>query len=36
VVVGRDGRAYFNGQPLQDEEAAEIAAKCREILRGGG
>jgi len=36
VVVGLDGRAYFNGQPLQDEEAAEIAAKCQEILRRGG
>ena len=35
VIVDLDGRAYFNGQPLQDEEAAALAAKCQEVLRGG-
>jgi len=34
VVVDDDGRAYFNEQPLQDEEAADLATKCQEILRG--
>ncbi len=32
VTVTRDGRAYFNGQPLQDEAAWELAERCREIL----
>jgi len=33
VFVDRYGRAYFNGQPLQNEAAAELAAKCQKILR---
>lgn len=32
-VVYRDGRAYFNGQPLQDEAEAELAALCQKVLR---
>ncbi len=32
-VVYRDGRFTFNGQPLQDEAAAELAARCQEIGR---
>ncbi len=40
VIIGtvelRDGRAYFNGQPLDDPTTAELAEKCRgEINRGG-
>lgn len=34
VTVDIEGRAYFNGQPLQDEAAAELAAKCQRVLRG--
>lgn len=33
VTVNTDGRVYFNGQPLQDEEQAELAARCQEVLR---
>lgn len=33
-VVWHDGRAYFNGQPLQDEAQAELAERCQRILRG--
>jgi hypothetical protein len=40
VILGsvelRDGRAYFNGRPLEDETQADLAAKCRERLSGGG
>ena len=40
VVIGtielRAGRAYFNGQPLEDATAAELAAKCRAGLSGDG
>jgi hypothetical protein len=32
-VVYRDGRFTFNGQPLQDEAQAELAARCQEIVR---
>ena len=33
-VTYRDGRAYFNGQPLQDEAAAELSALCQKVMRG--
>lgn len=33
VTIDSDGRAYFNGQPLQSEEQAELAARCQEVLR---
>ena len=33
VVAYRDGRFTFNGQPLQDEAQAELAARCQEIVR---
>ncbi len=33
-VIYRDGRAYFNGQPLQDDTAAELAALCQKVMRG--
>ena len=40
VVIGavelRAGRAYFNGQPLDEPTAAELAAKCREEMNRGG
>ena len=32
-VVYQDGRFTFNGQPLQDEAEAELAARCQEIVR---
>ena len=32
-VVYRDGRAYFNGQPLQDDAAAELSALCQTVVR---
>ncbi len=32
-VAYRDGRFTFNGQPLQDEAQAELAARCQEIVR---
>ncbi len=32
-VVYRDDRFTFNGQPLQDEAQAELAARCQEIVR---
>ena len=36
-VVYRDGRFTFNGQPLQDEAQAELAARCQRIVpRGRG
>ena len=28
------GEAYFNGQPLQSEAEAELAARCQRIIRG--
>jgi hypothetical protein len=34
VVVLSDGRAYFNGQPLQSDEQAELAARCQRVLAG--
>ena len=33
VTVQSDGRAYFNGQPLQSEEQAELAARCQKVMR---
>ncbi len=33
VVTYTDGRAYFNGQPLQDEAAAELSALCQKVMR---
>ena len=32
-VAYRDGRFTFDGQPLQDEAQAELAARCQEIDR---
>ena len=29
VIVKRDGRAYFNGQPLTSEESHALAAACQ-------
>lgn len=29
------GEAYFNGQPLQNEAKAELAARCRQLRRSG-
>lgn len=34
-VTYRDGRATFNGQPLQDEAAAELSARCQMVIREG-
>lgn len=33
VTVTTDGRVTFNGQPLLDEEQAELATRCQEVLR---
>ncbi len=33
-VVYRDGRLSFNGQPLQDEAAAELTRRCQDIIYG--
>ncbi len=35
-VVYRDGRLSFNGQPLQDEAAAELTRRCQKIIYGKG
>ena len=32
-VAYRDGRFTFNGQPLQDEAQAELAARCQQVER---
>ncbi len=34
-VVYRNGQAYFNDQPLQDETTAELAALCQKAMRDG-
>lgn len=36
VLELRDGRAHFNGQPLDPETEANLRARCREALNGGG
>ena len=33
-VVYRNGRFYYNGQPLQDETEAELAARCQKVMYG--
>ncbi len=33
VVDVASGRAIFNGQPLQSDEEAELAARCQRIVR---
>lgn len=33
-VVYRNGRLSFNGQPLQNEAAAELSRRCQQIIRG--
>ncbi len=33
VEVHKDGRSFFNGQPLQNEEQRELALKCQEIIK---
>jgi hypothetical protein len=33
VVTYRDGRATFNGQPLQDDAAAELSVLCQTAAR---
>lgn len=32
TVTWKDGRGYFNGQPLQNEDAARLSALCQERL----
>jgi hypothetical protein len=34
VVSYKDGKAFFNGQPLQDPDAAALADACRKIMAG--
>lgn len=31
TVVWHEGRVYFNGQPIQDDAAAELAARCQRL-----
>jgi len=33
TVTYKDGRAWFNGQPLQDEETARLSELCQKQLR---
>ncbi|MFD2207298.1 hypothetical protein [Kiloniella antarctica] len=33
VEVYKNGRSFFNGQPLQSEEQRELAIKCQEIVK---
>jgi hypothetical protein len=33
-VVYRNGRLSFNGQPLQDDAAAELSRRCQDIMYG--
>ena len=33
TVTYRDGQAFFNGQPLQDEESARLSELCQRQLR---
>ena len=33
VTVKEDGRAYFNGQPLQDEDAYKLSQACQKQTR---
>jgi hypothetical protein len=35
VVDVASGRATFNGQPLQSDTEAELAARCQQIIRDG-
>ncbi len=35
-VIYRDDRLTFEGQPLQDEAAAELSRRCQKILYGKG
>lgn len=35
-VVWRDGKAWYNGQPLHDKSEADLVAACRNILRRKG
>ncbi|HYB09816.1 MAG TPA: hypothetical protein VEJ16_09110 [Alphaproteobacteria bacterium] len=34
VLSYKDGKAYFNGQPLEDPDAAAFADACRRIMAG--
>lgn len=34
VVVGRDGRAFFNDAPLHDEAVATLIDRCQDIFYG--
>lgn len=33
TVTYKDGRAWFNGQPLQDEDTARLSALCQQQMR---
>ena len=35
TVTWKDGRGYFNGQPLQNEEQAKLAELCQKQMKGG-
>lgn len=35
LLTVRDGRVYYDGQPLGDPEQASLAAACRDFLKRG-
>ena len=36
IVTWKDGKGYFNGQPLQSEQSAKLAALCQKQMSSGG
>ncbi len=36
TVTYKNGRVYYNGRPVQDEEAARISRLCQQQLKAGG
>ena len=36
TVVWSDGKAYFNGQPLQSDQSEKLAALCQKRMGSGG
>ncbi|MEM7168904.1 MAG: hypothetical protein AAF530_01965 [Pseudomonadota bacterium] len=34
IEVSENGRAYFNGRPLQSDDQAALSRKCQSIVRG--
>ena len=36
IVTWKDGKGHFNGQPLQSEQSAKLAALCQKQMSSGG